>query len=366
MFKKNYKKDNEVINPREEVLRKLSQEMQSIKVEDNSKDHKNIKEYKPLVKSLGSIAAALIICLFAWQWNNRTEFDKGQAKNKTEVNNGTGEIANGEMAKEDKIANQDNTMAKYYIPGAKIAKPDEFAQYSRVPTVVYKGRVYTYLYGIRRDDISVEDIKSLMGEKLGDTWDLEKYLIDDGTSAGYVDLESLDDFASFIPGSEIYTVKGYSEDVKLIEYRNTEYGEVIGIFECFNDMPLNTGEDVFSKLKLKENVQSLTWETLDNRMYEGPNYYDMPIDEDIEEFINEIYKAEPFSLEDETFASQFNYKESATEEALESRYLYFKLSDKTNVEIKLYSNGYIEYLGLMEYVFKVDDEIFNNVWSKLE
>lgn len=113
-------------------------------------------------------------------------------------------------------------------------------------------------------------------------------------------------------------------------------------------------------------MQSLTWETFDNRIYSGQNCYELPIDEDIEAFINSIYKAEPFSLEDETFASQFNYKESVPEEALESRYLYFKLSDKTNIEIKLYSNGYIEYLGLMEYVFKVDDEIFNNVWSKLE
>jgi len=221
--------------------------------------------------------------------------------------------------------------------------------------------------------ISVGYSKNLLDKNLGTTWNLSEFIVDDGTSAGYIDLERLDDFASFSEGEEVYTVKGYDENFRLITYSKSEYGEFISIWECLNDFTLTNGSDVFGKMNIKGNIETITWDTFNNWNNGNINEKEIVIDDNINKFIDAMYKGVPYSLEDEELRESLFYKESdylGIEDYSEAnnenqKFIFFKMKDGTKAEIRLFKEGYVYYSGL-NFVFKLEEETFNNIWNELK
>ncbi len=354
-FKDSYKKDNEKIKPRKEVLTGISN---------------NINNYSKSKKKLNyklafSIAAVLIFSFLI--------FAKEKIKYNDKLSNNIAEDYNKvvEDSIEENQINDDvnNTYKKgIYVPKQQLGKIDPNIQACRIATLVYKGRVYT----VAGTEISLEEGKALMDKKIGVTWDLIGEIRDNGTSAGYVDLENLKDFASFGEGEEVYTVKGYDEEFRLITHTKNEYGEFVNLWECLNDFILADGSDVFGKMNIKDKLESVTWETFNNWNYGNINEKEVVIDNVVINFIEAMYNGVPYSLENEELRKKLFDKESnysSGEEYFQAneerqKFLFLKIKDGTKVEIRLFKDGYIYYSGL-NFAFKIDDETFNNMWNKL-
>lgn len=334
-FRDKYKKDNEYIKPSEKTLMDLSKKLKDY--DGYSMLPKNKVNYKLVFTA---VVALLVFTVIA--------FDKG-------ILNSAGSLVNkGTTIAED----------GYYIPGIQIENSGSNALACRIATLVYKGRVYT----IGNSNLTIEEGKELMGEKLGVTWDLSSHIEDDGTSAGYIDLESLDDFATFGGGEEVYNVKGYDDNFRLITYSNNEYGEYLSLWECLNDMTLKEGSDLFGQMNIKGNLSGLKWDAFNNWNNGTLNPKELLVDETVNSFIEAIYKSTPASLENEEFNDMFFYDEEQylAEGESKQKFMYLKLNDGTSIELRLFKNGYIFYSGLNGFVFKVDDTAFNNMWSALK
>lgn len=342
-FRDKYKKDNEYIKPSGKTINDLSE---SLKGKDNYK----IKTQSKLNSKL-ALAAFVALSIFTG-----TAFNRDKLDNKESLVNNENTIAEKN--------NASNPTEGYYIPGIQIESSGSDALACRLPTLVYKGRVYT----IGNSNLTIEEGKALMEEKLGVTWNLSSYIEDDGTSAGYIDLESLDDFAAFGEGEEVYTVKGYDDDFRLITYSNNEYGEYLSLWECLNDMTLKDGGDLFGQMNIKGNLSGLKWDTFNNWNNGTLNPKELVIDETVNSFIEAIYKSTPASLENEEFNDMFFYNEEQylAEGESKQKFMYLKLNDGTSIELRLFKNGYIFYSGLNGFVFKVDDTVFNSMWSALK
>ena len=310
-FGESYKKDNENIKVRKEVL---------VNLYDNMKDYndsKTIKRSKVNYKVALSIVAALLI--FSTFIFSTLIFDK----------------------------------KGIYVPKQQIEAIDQNIEVKRMPTLVYKSRVYT----MENIEISLEEAKVLMDKKIGVTWNMIEEIVDNGTSEGYIDLESLEDFASFGEGDEVYTVRGYDENFRLITYSKNEYGEYINLWQCLNDFILEDGSDVFGKMNLKDNIQKVTWETFNNWNTGNINQKEVIIDYTLNNFIDALYKGNPYSLEAEELWSKLFDNE-------DQKFMFIKMKDGTKVEIRLFKEGYVYYSGL-NFAFKLDEESFNTMWDKL-
>lgn len=327
-FRDKYKKDNEYIKSSEKTLMDLSKKLKDY--DGDSMLAKNKVNYKLVFTA---VAALLVFTVIA--------FNKG-------ILNSAGSLVNkGTTIAED----------GYYIPGIQIENSGSDAQACRLPTLIYKGRVYT----IGNSNLTIEEGRALMEEKLGVTWNLSSYIEDDGTSAGYINLENLDDFAAFGEVEEVYTVKGYDDDFRLITYSNNEYGEYLSLWECLNDMTLKDGNDLFGQMNIKDNLSSLKWDTFNNWNNGTLAPKEVSVNETVNSFIEAIYKSTPASLDNEEFDYLF-----LEEGDSKQKFMYLKLNDGTSVELRLFSDGYISYSGLYGFVFKVDDTAFNNMWNYLK
>ena len=125
-------------------------------------------------------------------------------------------------------------------------------------------------------------------------------------------------------------------------------------------------------MNIKSNLESVTWQTFEEWNYRDSKEKEVSIDDTLIGFIDGMYKGIPYSLEDEELKkglfdkeSNYNSKEEyfdANEE--NQKFIFFKMNDGTKVEVRLFRSGYIYYSGL-NFVFKLDEEVFNSMWRNL-
>lgn len=354
-FKDSYKKDNEGIKPREEVLASLSE-----KIKDKSRvkiiGHRKFN-YK-IVATIAAASVAFSIFVFAK--------DKLPTDNLVVNNNSNNTVEVSKDIDTNETDNNDNKPVKdgIYVPKQQLAVigPNENA--CRIATLVYKGRVYTN----PRTDLPLEKGKVLMDNKIGVTWDLSNKIEDNGTTAGYIDLQSLEDFATFGGGDDVYTVKGYDADFRLITYKSDENGERISLWECLNDFILAEGSDVFGKMNIKHNLEAVSWKSFDDWNYSKGSEKSVEIDSTVDDFIDAMYSSEPVSLEDQELRDSLFNKESdgdylANGEASQ-KFIYLTTKNGIQAEVRLFKSGYVYYAGL-NFIFKIDLESFNKLWNNL-
>ncbi|MGL5351899.1 MAG: hypothetical protein ACRDA5_01090 [Clostridium sp.] len=369
MFGDKYKIDNHKINPRPEVINSLSEKMKY-----NIDNNKEVK-----VTSKNKFRYVLVAASFMFVFISVTGYFISSRYNKG------GNLSNNELSVEEKksenITGEEENQKEYsvndkndivvtedksgfYVPNIEITKRDNSIQYCMISMVIYNGRVYVQS-GIK---VSIEDAKLLMDKKIGIAKDFSEFMDKSDTEiGGKIDLNKVDGLVG-VGGQEIYKAKGYDEKFRLIAYVNDEYGERAEIYECLNGIRIRSGNDIFGKIKIAENIKLAKWDTFNNWNYGTQDFKNVAIDETINNFVKAMYESIPYSLENEEFKKQFYYKETDYYEEGQDKqkFLYLDLKDGTTVEIRLFSNGYIAYAGLNGYVFKVNENEFRDLWDKLQ
>jgi hypothetical protein len=215
------------------------------------------------------------------------------------------------------------------------------------PLFVYQGRIYIrYSTAIASPDgytVSEEDMLGLRGDYLG-------------TTTGGIDEWSgsedyIDDFASNIGEAEVYTVKGYDSKYRLMVYTPYEGGFGCEIYDSFGGLTMDSGDDYFDIIKLKDNVVSYQYESLDSWNNGGTQKVEQQADEALERFVKALYTSTPVErsidmLIDESTADG-------------QKFLYLKTKDNLITSLRLLKDGYvyIDDIGFFQ-VKKADFDAF--------
>ncbi len=220
------------------------------------------------------------------------------------------------------------------------------------PLFVYQGRVYIrYNTAITTTDgytVSNEDLEQLRGEYLGTT----SAGIDEMSRAGAYEAN----FASNIGASDIYTVKGYDSKYRLMAYTEYEGGFSCEIYESFGGLVLNSGEDYFGILKLKDNIASYQWESIESWNNGGMQRFNAADNALLDRFIDALYAAVPVEettdllIEDMSGDSQ--------------KFVYLKTEDNLIVTLRLLKSGYV-YAPEVGF-FQVDNEDFVEFYEAMQ
>ncbi|MBP3038990.1 hypothetical protein J9303_05640 [Bacillaceae bacterium Marseille-Q3522] len=231
------------------------------------------------------------------------------------------------------------------IPAIQL--PEGNSKADMIGLIVYNGKIYTQT----STEIDAENTKAIVGEKLGTT----KGTIDEWSKQEAYDEE----FASTIGTADVFSVKGYDKDFRIMTY-GERYGKPYAEFyENLNGIIIDSGEDVFGKLKMVGNVSSVEYRTYSDWDNNVGNYLPAADMEILNEFVEELNKTKPLPRgENSDLISNSRNNEDFRE-------LTIHLNDGTKVKLILLKDGYI-YYGFMGAYFKMNDKNFSNIWSQLQ
>lgn len=235
-----------------------------------------------------------------------------------------------------------------YIPKYELSQSATYAARRMMPLIIYKGNIYLH----STVAIDSKDVNKLLGQKLGTT----KNTIDEWNSEKNYSIE----LASNIGITDVYTVNGYDEEFRIMTNYKSENGtNTADLYECLNGITISSGNDILSKLNLKDNVARAKFQSYSD-WNNGTNIYH-PIDNInlLYDLFNEIEKGKPYvaeNIEDtlEDYKNDSEYKE-----------LSLDLKDGTkNVTLTIFKNGYASY-GYPKIYFKIDSNFTKELWDKL-
>ena len=227
------------------------------------------------------------------------------------------------------------------IPAIELPKSGETAK--MMPLFVFKGRIYTQ----SSTKIDPTQVKQLLGEKLGKT------------RAGLDEWSKQDDyaveFASTIGEVDVYSVKGYQQEFRLMTYDvSSGYAEV---YESLNGLTISSGSEIVEKLQLIkiEKAKSRTYDDWNNS---AEKYTEINDKELLNSFVKALNDSMPYLREDvEAKLGNFQNNEQYKE-------LTISLTDGTNVTFWVVKDGYISYGNAL--YFNIDHEVLMNLWNQMK
>lgn len=231
------------------------------------------------------------------------------------------------------------------IPAIQLPKDTSNAK--MIGLIVYNGKIYTNASTV----INGEDAKALLGEKLGTT----KGTIDEWSKQeAYAE-----EFASTTGIADVYTVKGYDKNFRIMTYFEQEGTIYAEFYENLNGITVQSGADVFGKVKIAGNISAAQYRIFSDWDNSIENYHpitDMAI---VNTFVEELNSTKPLPRQENSdpigdYRDDENYRE-----------LILNLNDGTRVRLTLLKDGYI-YYGFMGVYFKMNDEVFSKMWNLLE
>lgn len=236
-------------------------------------------------------------------------------------------------------------------PGAvtipKIGLPKQSnAMADMIGLIVYKGNIYTQT-GTR---ITPETAKQLRGDKLGRS----KAGIDEWSQpSDYTEL------ASTIGEMDVYSVKEYDEDFRIMSYQEDEGQIYAELYERLNGITIATGGDLFGKLNLKGSIKSVKWQDFGSWDMGKDSFHELEMESTLQDFVKKLYEAKPVA-EDQL------YKAGIYEsEAEDQKFLYFMLQDGTEVQLRLFKSGnYVKYAAAPVF-FQLEPEVFSALWERM-
>jgi hypothetical protein len=231
------------------------------------------------------------------------------------------------------------------IPGIKL--PEENSSANMIGLIVYNNKIYTQT----QSEIISKNAKAILGEKIGRT----KSTIDEWSSQEAYNVE----FGSSIGETDVYSVKGYDKDFRIMTYEVRDGKTYAELYENLNDITIKSGEELFGKLKISGNVKLAHLRYYSDFYYGTDNYKNIANKELIASFLDRLNKSKPVLAENLPLKRQEYYNDERFREL--TVYLY----DGTKVRLTLFEGGFVHY-GYMPIYFKMDDiEVFNNVWIQL-
>ncbi|WP_019415177.1 hypothetical protein [Paenisporosarcina sp. TG20] len=233
------------------------------------------------------------------------------------------------------------------IPTLKLPKTTNNTSMSMIGLIVYNQKIYTQT----STDINDEHAGDLLeGKKIGTT----KNNLDEWSKQNEYSVE----FASTIGRADVYTVKGYDKDFRIMSY-SEENGEINSEFyESLNGITVYTGQDILGKLKVSGNIINAQYRSFSDWNNSVDNFLPIQDRDILSSFAEELNHTVPYSRESVEkilgdFRNDENYKE-----------MIFHLKDHTKVSLVVIKGGYIRY-GFSDIYFKMDSEIFKEMWEQL-
>lgn len=232
------------------------------------------------------------------------------------------------------------------IPAIELPKDTGGAQVDMIGLIIYNGKIYTQT----ATEIDPKISRNILGTKLGTT----KGGIDEWSKQDQYAVE----FASNIGVVDVYSVKGYDKDFRIMSYSEID-GEVYSqYYECLNGITVHSGEDIFGKLELNGHIQGAQYRIYSDWDFGVEQFYPIEDMDLLKKFADELDHAIPYSRADveETlgdFRNDENYRQ-----------MIIQLNDGSKVSIVVLKDGYIHY-GNADVYFKIDNEIFKEVWAVL-
>lgn len=136
----------------------------------------------------------------------------------------------------------------------------------------------------------------------------------------------------------VYEMKGYDPAFRLCRISGSDAEKIFFVYECFDAFPLRYGEDLYGRLMhVKENQKALKGRFQEEELAFPPGW---------NAFLDSLYSA-PFQPVPEN-------------KPYGSVPLRILMKDKTQVELHLYENGWIEYQN--QYVH-MEGEIFGEIFA---
>lgn len=211
-----------------------------------------------------------------------------------------------------------------YIPPLELPETGSDVAACMTAFVIYSDRIYS-------ESQTLSSAEADFGGLLGDYLFTASGNIDEWSGTGdYVD-------GSGSVGGDVYTVKGYDSSFRLCI--PSEDGELLQLFDCLNGITLSAGAELYGeRLRLAESWTALEYQTHGD-WNAGENRFLKPelTGEQIAAFLDELY------------AADFERWDAGSENGdiydleLEQAHLYFRLSDGTTVELRLFENGRVKY-----------------------
>lgn len=233
------------------------------------------------------------------------------------------------------------------IPKIELPQSNSGTTAKMMPLIVYKGQVYL----LSSTTVDLASAKKLLGEKLGTT------------KPGITEWSKQDDyateFASTVGIEDVYSVKGYDKSFRIMTYTENQDGSIYPqLFDCLNGVNIKSGEDIFGKLNIEDNIIEAKYRNYSDWSNGVDNFSPVKDLELFDEFLHKVNKAVPYL--EETISSELgdyqndeNYKE-----------ISLALKDGSKLSFFITKNGYVRY-GASNVFFKVDAKLFQRFWNLL-
>ncbi|WP_434509875.1 hypothetical protein [Desulfitobacterium sp. AusDCA] len=211
--------------------------------------------------------------------------------------------------------------------------------------IVYQGRIYVQSSSSQ----VLNNPAQLVGEKLGTT---KGNLTEWSTQSDYAV-----ELASTIEVQDVYAVKGYDKSFRIMTYGKLNGQTYADFFECLNGITVKSGNDVFDKFKIENNIDSIKYEDFASWDSGKDNYKTLTGLDQFTGFLAALENSVP--LEQESLSNLLAQKDLTSQ-----KFLQIKLNDGTKVNLRLFKDGYVYYNGV-NIVFKVEDSAFTGLWNEL-
>ncbi|MDR3543756.1 MAG: hypothetical protein P4L69_22790 [Desulfosporosinus sp.] len=234
--------------------------------------------------------------------------------------------------------------AGIYIPQAPLPTNTKLSS-KMMGLIVYQGRIYLQ----NSSQIDQQQAEQLVSEKLGTTTgNITEWSKQADTAV---------DLASTIGTQDVYTVKGYDKSFRIMTYEKIN-GEVsASFFECLNGLTVNSGNDIFGKFKMENNIATVQYENFDSWNNGKGDYHLLTKLDGFNTFLAALEKSIPYSQD--SLADLLDDQSAA-----DQRFLSVHLNDGSSIQLRLFKEGYVYYNGINIF-FKVDSPSFAALWSEL-
>jgi hypothetical protein len=334
-FKQRYKKAVDQMKTDDQMKKRIEQ---NVNVQRQS-----TKRPRKSLYIAASVVVAASIGLAAptvWQqWGGTTAPAKETALNSGEVNQG--KVTKGKTA----IKTENSNIVPVEIPKTELPSNDKNVKADMIGLVVYHGNVYTE----SATTVDGADALSLRGEKLGKT------------TGGIHERSGEDDYkelASTIGTADIYTVKGYDSDFRIMSYTEIDGQVYAQLFDKTNGISVSGLSDLLGKLNMKDHVTAAQWESFDSWNNGLQQLQQFPVDDSLNNFIDALSLAAPVAASPELDERLYGREDR--------KMIYLTLEDKTKVKLVLFGEeGMVRY-GFAPVFFKVEQGAFQQFWNSLK
>jgi hypothetical protein len=239
------------------------------------------------------------------------------------------------------------------VPQVEIPKSENSGIKSRMlPLFVYKGHIYiqsaTTFETTDGMTLNKDDVLNLRGDYIGKT----KGSLNEWSSQK----DYATEFASTIGEGDVYTVKGYDSNHRLmVYYEYPDGGFGCELYDSFGGMTLSSGADYFALLNLKGNVEAYNWESYTSWNNGMNEVTEVNSGDALNAFLDSLYSSVPIGENIDMLTENTEYDSQ--------KFVDIKTKDHLVTSLRLFKGGYV-YDSQVGF-FKVDDKAFNAFWDTM-